>query len=288
MAWIESHQSLSRHKKTLKTAGRLAVDRHKLIGHLHELWWWALDNVGVDGRLDGMSSYEIALAAQWDGDPKEFVDALIDGGFIDNIDGCLVLHDWYDYAGKLIERRLQERERSRIRREAAKRNRDVNQETTVGQPLDDQEKTNGTVPNLTVPNNTIDNININRRKKFDEDSIPMKIARHLQQEILKQDPNTKLPKDLQKWAEEADRMIRLDNRDPDEAMQLITWAQNDPFWKANILSIKKFREKYDTLKRQASRNTQSKPNTKNTALEMLRSELERDPFNIIDGKWSEL
>ena len=87
MAWIESHQSLSRHRKTLKTAGRLSVDRHKLIGHLHELWWWALDNVGVDGRLTEMTPFEIGLAAQWDGDHDDFVEALIDGGFIDNEDG---------------------------------------------------------------------------------------------------------------------------------------------------------------------------------------------------------
>lgn len=45
MAWIESHQTLSRHRKTLRAAALLHVDRHKMIGHLHELWWWALDNV---------------------------------------------------------------------------------------------------------------------------------------------------------------------------------------------------------------------------------------------------
>ncbi len=94
MAWIESHQSLSRHRKTLKTAGRLSVDRHKLIGHLHELWWWALDNVGVDGKLTDMTPYEIALAAQWDGDHNEFVDALVEGGFLEFKNDGYCLHDW--------------------------------------------------------------------------------------------------------------------------------------------------------------------------------------------------
>src|SRR5690606_1486191 len=79
-------------------AGRLMVDRHKLIGHLHELWWWALDNVGADGKLTGLGIYEIATAAQWDGDPEEFVNALVAAGFIDvNPDG-MALHDWYEYA----------------------------------------------------------------------------------------------------------------------------------------------------------------------------------------------
>lgn len=143
MAWIESHQSLSRHRKTLKTAGRLSVDRHKLIGHLMELWWWALDNVGVEGRLTEMTHTEIASASQWEGDPQEFLDALIYGEFIDNTSEGLVLHDWYDYAGKLIESRERERERSRKRRE-----------TTSGQPAVDQRSTVGTVPNPTVPNST--------------------------------------------------------------------------------------------------------------------------------------
>ena len=51
MAWIESHQSLSRHRKTLAVVAELKVDRHKLIGHLHELWWWALDNATAEGAL---------------------------------------------------------------------------------------------------------------------------------------------------------------------------------------------------------------------------------------------
>lgn len=60
-----------------------------------------------------MTHTEIASASQWEGDPQEFLDALIYGEFIDNTSEGLVLHDWYDYAGKLIESRERERERSR-------------------------------------------------------------------------------------------------------------------------------------------------------------------------------
>jgi hypothetical protein len=149
---------------------------HKLIGHLHELWWWALDNVGVDGRLTGMSPVEIGLAAQWDGDPEEFVEALIYGGFIDRDGDELVLHDWYDYAGKLIGKRLEERERSRRRRQQAKKETETTAgetaEPTAGRPADDQRSTVGTVPYRTVPNSTIDSNSV--AKRFDDDSIPMK------------------------------------------------------------------------------------------------------------------
>jgi len=90
--------------------------------------------VGVEGRLTEMTHTEIASASQWEGDPQEFLDALIYGEFIDNTSEGLVLHDWYDYAGKLIESRERERERSRKRRE-----------TTSGQPAVDQRSTVGTV-----------------------------------------------------------------------------------------------------------------------------------------------
>lgn len=149
MAWIESHQSLAKHRKTLRAAGRLQVDRATLIGHLHLLWWWGLDNAGIDGELGDVTAYEIALAAEWPGDPEAFVEALVDAGFIDRDESGLRLHDWYDYAGKLNERRERERQRSRQRRAA-------DQRSTVQRPSErppqDDGPTDGTKPNLTVPN----------------------------------------------------------------------------------------------------------------------------------------
>lgn len=53
------------------------------------------------------------------------------------------------------------------------------------------------------------------------------------------------------WATNEDRMLRLDKRDPAEAERLIRWCQASSFWRPNILSMPKFREKYDTLRLQA-------------------------------------
>ena len=123
-------------------------------------------------------------------------------------------------------------------------------------------------------------------KKFADESIPMKLAMHLKKEILNQDPSTKVPDDLTNWATEADRMIRLDKRDPEEAAYLITWAQNDSFWQANILSMAKFRKQYDTLKRQAmTRGHLKHPpgrNGETAAQRLLREEIERERGVIID------
>ena len=152
MAWIESHQSLARHRKTLRAASLLKTDRHKLIGHLHELWWWGLDNADIDGVLLDIEDDEIASAAGWPvKDASTFTGALVAAGFIDQADGRYALHNWYKYAGKLNVRRATERERAKIRRSSSQNPQDVARTSAV-HPQDVAKPLLGTVPNLTVPN----------------------------------------------------------------------------------------------------------------------------------------
>lgn len=118
MAWIESHQEVGRHPKTKKLARKLGVSIPAAVGHLHFLWWWALD-FAHDGVLDKFDSEDIAEAMEWDGDSEQLLEALIDSGYIDETDHGLVIHDWGEYAGKLLERRAKDRERKRAAAEAA-------------------------------------------------------------------------------------------------------------------------------------------------------------------------
>jgi hypothetical protein len=55
------------------------------------------------------------------------------------------------------------------------------------------------------------------------------------------------------WLDDARLMIDRDHRDPHEAKSLIEWATSDSFWRANILSMPKFRERYDQLRMQRDR-----------------------------------
>lgn len=148
MAWIESHQELGRHPKTRRLARMLGISLPAAVGHLHYLWWWAMD-FAEDGDLSGYDSYEIAEAAMWEGDPDEIVDALVHARFLDRSDdGGLVLHDWDEYAGRLIERRARDRERKRRERAAKRASRgdgDV-RETSAGHPQDIRETSCVTVP----------------------------------------------------------------------------------------------------------------------------------------------
>lgn len=101
MAWIPSHQTLRNHPK-LKRAARIAnVPPPTMIGHLHLLWWWALDHA-PDGDLSRYDAYDIADGAMWEGDPEVFMMALRDSGPRGSagfLDGDL-LHDWCEYGGK--------------------------------------------------------------------------------------------------------------------------------------------------------------------------------------------
>ncbi len=114
MAWIELHQSLREHRKMFACAELLGLSRKEMIGTLVSLWLWALDNA-QDGSLGGVSNRTIASVCDW---PERKADKLVEAmrisGWIDTgPDGSMIIHDWSDYAGKLMDRREKDRERKR-------------------------------------------------------------------------------------------------------------------------------------------------------------------------------
>ena len=166
MAWIESHQTVGQHPKTKKLARRLGVSLPAAVGHLHYLWWWALD-FAQDGVLDKFDAEDIADALHWDGEPSQLIDALISSGYIDETPEGLRIHDWTDYAGKLLERR----EKDRARKAEAADQKRKSKANSDRNPTEIQRKSNGkndeadgnlnassvTVPNRTLPNSTVPN-----------------------------------------------------------------------------------------------------------------------------------
>ena len=107
MAWYEAHQTMARHPKTLKLARLLKVDRRYAVGLLHDLFSWALDAAGKYGELPDMTAEDIAAALEITGKKGlQTVEALVSAGYLNKNDsGVYAIHDWYDYAGKLMDRR---------------------------------------------------------------------------------------------------------------------------------------------------------------------------------------
>jgi hypothetical protein len=153
MAWIESHQTLREHPKTAKAAKLLGVSIAETVGYLMFTWWWALD-YAQDGDLTDYEE-DIEIAIGWQGDPGAFVEALANcgfgkgAGFLERVDGKLTIHDWHDYAGKLVERRKMDAKRKRAAREAARE--DIPQ-PSAGHPQDGVQS--AYVENRTGPNPT--------------------------------------------------------------------------------------------------------------------------------------
>lgn len=106
MVWLQSHQELRSHPKTVKAARMLGVDLPTMIGHLHLLWWWALDHA-PDGDLSKFDDEDIAMGADFYREGKDFVRVLMTcgpkgrPGFLTK---DYLLHDWNEYGGKYQRR----------------------------------------------------------------------------------------------------------------------------------------------------------------------------------------
>lgn len=61
------------------------------------------------------------------------------------------------------------------------------------------------------------------------------------------------PRIGRKWVDAERLLLERDGRDRSEAERVIRWCQADEFWRGNILSLPKFREKFDQLRLQSQR-----------------------------------
>lgn len=82
------------------------------------------------------------------------------------------------------------------------------------------------------------------------------------QKLKERKADIKLP-DKKKWAQEIDRMIRIDKRDPKKIRAMIDWIHRDSFWATTILSTRKLREQYDQIELQAKRKFDTNSEKKN-------------------------
>lgn len=142
MAWIEVHQALPRHRKTIAVAMRLGIPPEAVAGHLVALWLWAVDNA-KDGvipqnpqMIDMAAGCPVDVLRTSYGCPENvqhFSELLVQEHWIDETSNGWELHDWYDYAGKLSDRREADAKRKREER-AAKKTAESKRKTSAGRP----------------------------------------------------------------------------------------------------------------------------------------------------------
>lgn len=94
------------------------------------------------------------------------------------------------------------------------------------------------------------------RTTWAEDSEPMRLACYLKTKILIAYPEARTPGNLNAWATDMDRLLRIDKHSYDSVKAVIDYATTDTFWQTVILSAGKLRDKYDTLAGQMKRKQQ--------------------------------
>ena len=105
MTWIKSDSELSKGRKFFDLVNRLKVRPEDAFWNLHHLWYWCSDQF-PDGVMKDVSDIAIARSAQWLGEPKAFVEAMVISGFIDREPGQLRLHDWEMWKADPIRKRV--------------------------------------------------------------------------------------------------------------------------------------------------------------------------------------
>lgn len=155
-------------------------------------------------------------------------------------------HDWDDYQplSEEIERQ-REMSRERSRRRRAKKPASVTRDVTRDDHHDvtrDERRTNGEnslpVPFRSVPSTTSSS---EVAPRPDVASLCETLAG------LVEANGAKRPSISQRWLTEARLLLDADKRPRDEAERVMRWALGDSFWRTNILSMPKFRAKYDQL-----------------------------------------
>ena len=66
---------------------------------------------------------------------------------------------------------------------------------------------------------------------------------------------SKRPTITRRWRDAARLLLDRDGRTVEQVAWIIRWSQADDFWRANVLSMPKLREKFDTLRLQAQRDS---------------------------------
>ena len=87
-------------------------------------------------------------------------------------------------------------------------------------------------------------------EKFQDEDI--RLTQLLIDKMTENNPNSSIlrrltPKRQEIWIDECRKLREIDKRTPEQIEQIIIFSQDDSFWKGNILSMPKLREKFDQL-----------------------------------------
>ena len=105
-----------------------------------------------------------------------------------------------------------------------------------------------------------------KAKKYKFSETDLRLAKDMFAKIRAINPNHKEP-NFEDWANTIRLISERDGKSYQDIFDLFCWANQDDFWKANILSPSSLREKWDKLWIKMSTTKQSKPRADNMSAE---------------------
>ncbi|MFP5503361.1 MAG: hypothetical protein ACLGIN_12805, partial [Candidatus Sericytochromatia bacterium] len=258
--WIPVGVDLPDHFKLLGLAELLGLDSLIAMAHMISFWFWCF-KYAPDGKLTRFTPVVIARAARFTGDPDAFFQALVANGFVDEVDGELVVHDWFDHGGTLHRMRAYEAEKKAGQRRGhgmRSPGPDARSgELSPGHPrLHDKtrEDTTGEERTTTGARTAIvgdEPQSGGERKKEPKVYSPevIELVEHLARYV--EQVNDRKPKLKERlWHQEIERLLRIDEWSAEEARRVMDHAFTDRFWRARVQNGAKFREFFQTIRAQ--------------------------------------
>lgn len=199
-------------------------------------------------------------------------------GMIEVINNVVTLPNWDKYQNIDGMEKIREQTKLRVQKHREK------QKHTI-------EESNEKTENVTLPLRYVTQQNKNKNKNILYSEEVTNLTLYLYNECKKDNPKfSKTENEIAKWKDAFDKLNRLDGYSFDEIMRVLVWAKNDSFWRMNILSGVKFREKFEQLyikskNKQTNMINQSKPKPSTSGIiGCMQSQDDRDRImELING-----
>jgi hypothetical protein len=239
MVWFKVDDGLLTHPKVLRLPRK---DVLSCIGLWTLLGAWSAQHL-----TDGLIPFSIIKA--W---PRGtfYAERLSEVGLLSATEDGYQMHDWNDYQ-PVREQVLQRRAATRNRVSNWRSNHVTN---AVSNDVGNDVSNGPPVPTRPV-NGSSNELPIVSEMENRPDELPRDDVEKLVTTLadLMQQNGARAPTITTGWRRSARLLLDADGVTLDDALDVLVWSQRDGFWRANILSMPKFRAKFDQLRLSSQR-----------------------------------
>jgi len=242
MAWVKVDDKLHDHRK-IRTAGTSAMGLWLLAAS------WSADNL-TDGFVPE------TVLRRWEHNHRRYAEKLVSAELwtAETVAGetGYQFHDWADWQPTAADVRIR-REEARQRMADMRASKKARSENVRANIERSSQNVRSPRPDQNPKEEQMHDLPASKPGPSPGDAMPdiprddvRTICEHLADRI--EGNGSKRPVITQGWLREARLLIDNDGRTVDQVLKAIDWSQSDSFWRINILSMPKLREKFDQLR----------------------------------------